>query len=47
LLEGHLALGAMAASFGLNIVWLAAASLIFAWQFQSARRRGALVAIGE
>jgi ABC-2 type transport system permease protein len=47
LLGGHLALGQIATSFALNIVWLAAASLIFAWQFQSARRRGALVAIGE
>lgn len=47
LLNGHLAFGEMAASFALNIVWLAATGLIFAWQFQSARRRGALVAIGE
>ncbi len=32
---------------GLNIVWAAAAVLIFAWQFQVARRDGALVSVGE
>lgn len=47
LLEGRAPLGEMAAAVGLNLVWLAIAALLFAWQFQSARRRGALVAIGE
>jgi len=47
LLQGHASLGQMAAAVGLNVIWLALAALLFAWQFKSARRRGALVAIGE
>ena len=34
-------------AFGLNILWLAAASALFAWQFHQARVRGALLSIGE
>jgi len=34
-------------AFGLNILWLAAASALFAWQFHRARVRGALLSIGE
>jgi ABC-2 type transport system permease protein len=34
-------------AFGLNAVWLAGAALIFRQQFQVARTRGALIAIGE
>jgi len=37
----------LAWAFGLNLVWLAAASLLFAWQFHQARVRGALLSIGE
>jgi ABC-2 type transport system permease protein len=32
---------------GLNLVWLAAASWLFAQQFRAARERGALLSIGE
>jgi ABC-2 type transport system permease protein len=34
-------------AFGLNLVWLAAASLLFSAQFHAARVRGALLSIGE
>ena len=34
-------------AFGLNMIWLAAASALFAWQFHQARVRGALLSIGE
>ena len=37
----------LAWAFGLNILWLIAASLLFAHQFHSARVRGALLSIGE
>ena len=32
---------------GLNVVWVAGAALLFAWQFRAARERGALLTIGE
>ncbi|MBN8892377.1 MAG: ABC transporter [Rhodospirillales bacterium 70-18] len=32
---------------GLNLLWLAGAALLFAWQFRVARTRGALLSIGE
>ncbi len=32
---------------GLNVVWMAGAVLVFAWQFRVARRNGALVSMGE
>jgi ABC-2 type transport system permease protein len=35
------------AAFALNVVWLAAAGLLFARQFRQARLRGALLSIGE
>ena len=34
-------------AFGLNLLWLVAAGLLFARQFQVARERGALLSIGE
>jgi ABC-2 type transport system permease protein len=34
-------------AFGLNAVWLVAATLVFAQQFREARVRGALLSIGE
>ncbi len=34
-------------AFGLNLVWIAAATALFAYQFREARRRGALLGIGE
>jgi ABC-2 type transport system permease protein len=37
----------LASAFGLNMIWLALASLLFAWQFHQARVRGALLSIGE
>ncbi len=37
----------LAWAFGLNMIWLAAASALFAWQFHQARVRGALLSIGE
>jgi ABC-2 type transport system permease protein len=37
----------MALAFGLNVVWLGGGALLFAWQFQQARVRGALLSIGE
>lgn len=37
----------LAAAFGLNAVWLAAAAVLFARQFRQARLRGALISIGE
>lgn len=39
--------GQMAWASGLNVLWLAAASLLFAQQFRVARTRGALLSIGE
>jgi ABC-2 type transport system permease protein len=37
----------LAWSFGLNLSWLAAAGLVFLWAFRNARRRGALLQLGE
>ena len=37
----------LAWAFGLNMLWLLAASLLFAHQFHAARVRGALLSIGE
>ena len=37
----------LAAAFGLNLFWIAAAALLFANQFRAARVRGALLSIGE
>jgi ABC-2 type transport system permease protein len=37
----------LAWAFGLNAVWMAAAILLFVRQFREARRRGALLSIGE
>jgi len=37
----------LAAAFGLNVVWMGGAVLLFAHQFQQARIRGALLSIGE
>jgi ABC-2 type transport system permease protein len=37
----------LAAAFALNMVWLAAASLLFTRQFHAARVSGALISIGE
>jgi ABC-2 type transport system permease protein len=35
------------AAFALNVLWIAAAGLLFARQFRQARLRGALISIGE
>jgi ABC-2 type transport system permease protein len=45
--HGVIAWGHLAWAAGLNLAWLAAAGLLFAQQFQSARRNGALLNIGE
>jgi ABC-2 type transport system permease protein len=37
----------LAAAAGLNVVWMAAAIVVFAQQFTVARKRGALLVIGE
>jgi ABC-2 type transport system permease protein len=37
----------LAAAASLNVVWMAAAGLLFARQFRAARERGALLNIGE
>jgi ABC-2 type transport system permease protein len=47
LLEDRIAWGHLAASFGLNLAWLAGAGALFMRQFQAARVRGALLSIGE
>jgi ABC-2 type transport system permease protein len=47
LLQGDLRWDHLAAAFGLNVVWLGAAALLFARQFHQARVRGALLSIGE
>ena len=44
---GGTAWGHMAWAVGLNMLWLAGAVAVFAWQFRSARERGALITIGE
>jgi ABC-2 type transport system permease protein len=47
LLDGVVRWDHLAAAFGLNVIWLAGAALLFAWQFHQARVRGALVSVGE
>jgi ABC-2 type transport system permease protein len=47
LLEDRIAWGHLAAGFGLDLAWLAAAGALFLRQFQQARVRGALLSIGE
>ena len=39
--------GHMGWAVGLNLLWLAGAVAVFAWQFRAARVRGALITIGE
>ena len=47
LLDGTVSYGHLVAATGLNILWLGAASALFAYQFHQARVRGALLSIGE
>ncbi len=47
LADGRVAWDHLAWATGLNILWLLAAILLFAQQFRAARRRGALLSIGE
>ena len=47
MLHDEIAWGHLAWAFGLNAAWTAAAVLLFARQFRSARERGALLSIGE
>src|SRR3954462_3838659 len=47
LLQGDMRWDHLAAAFGLNILWVAGAALLFARQFHQARVRGALMSIGE
>jgi ABC-2 type transport system permease protein len=47
LLDGMVRWDHLAAAFGLNLIWLAAAALLFAKQFHQARVRGALISMGE
>jgi ABC-2 type transport system permease protein len=47
LLQGTIRWDHLAAAFGLNLVWLAAAAWLFARQFHAARVSGALISIGE
>jgi ABC-2 type transport system permease protein len=47
MLHDGIAWGHLAWAFGLNAAWTAAAVLLFARQFRSARERGALLSIGE
>jgi ABC-2 type transport system permease protein len=46
-LSGTIRWDHMAAAFGLNIVWILAAGILFARQFHAARVSGALISIGE
>jgi len=46
-MAGTIAGDQLAWATGLNALWLAAAMLLFTWQFRSARVRGALISIGE
>jgi ABC-2 type transport system permease protein len=46
-LEGHIAWGHLGAAFGLDLVWLALLSLVFLRELAGARRRGALLSMGE
>lgn len=45
--DGAIAWGHLAWAAGLNAAWMAAAIVLFAWQFRNARTRGALLNIGE
>ncbi len=47
LLSGTVRWDQLAWAFGLNLLWIAGAALLFARQFRAARERGALVSIGE
>ncbi|MBN8875746.1 MAG: ABC transporter permease [Rhodospirillales bacterium] len=47
LLDGVVHWEQLAAAFGLNVVWIGGASLLFARQFHAARVRGALLSMGE
>lgn len=47
LLQGQVEWGQLTAAVLLNVVWLAGAAALFAWQFRQARVRGALLSIGE
>ncbi len=47
LLEGVVRWDHLAEAFGLNLLWIGAASALFAWHFHQARVRGALVSMGE
>jgi ABC-2 type transport system permease protein len=47
LLDGVIQWHHLVWAFGLNMVWLCAATLLFAHQFHKARVRGALLSIGE
>jgi len=46
-LQGETRWDHLAAAFGLNLIWLGGASLLFARQFHVARVSGALISIGE
>ena len=47
LLRGSVQWGEMGWAIGLNLIWMAAAMVVFARQFRAARVRGALISIGE
>jgi ABC-2 type transport system permease protein len=47
LLHGVIRWDHLAAAFGLNLIWLAAAGILFTRQFHAARVSGALISIGE
>ncbi len=47
LLQGVTRWDHLAAAFALNLIWLAAAALLFGRQFHAARVSGALISIGE
>jgi ABC-2 type transport system permease protein len=47
LADGSIAWGHLGWACGLNVIWIAAAGLVFARQFHAARVRGALLSIGE
>jgi ABC-2 type transport system permease protein len=47
LLQGVVRWDQLAVAAGLNVIWLGGAALLFAWQFNQARVRGALLSIGE
>ena len=47
LLDGVVRWDHLERGLALNAVWLAGAAALFAWQFQQARVRGALLSIGE